>query len=99
MAIRRRLSFGLRTMFVVVTAVACWLGWQSSQIAHRKRVKATIAEHGGAVVLIWGTPNGIPLARQWMGDRPAAYAIVRTKADFELTVGAFPEADEIVLFQ
>ena len=35
---RRWLRFSLRTLFVVVTVIACWLGWNLHQVRERDRL-------------------------------------------------------------
>jgi hypothetical protein len=74
--------FSLRSLLVVVTLVACWLGWESSVVRHRKAVRQE-AEMNPAFRLttsdewlrIW-SPTGKPppvarvrLVRQWLGDQ------------------------------
>jgi hypothetical protein len=45
MTVRRRWPrFSLRTMFVVVTAIGCWLGYQVSIVGQRKALLAPIEE-------------------------------------------------------
>ncbi len=55
---RRWLRFSLRTLFVVVTVLACWLGWQLFVIRDRQAVKAHIEERGGLVVADNGIVDG-----------------------------------------
>ncbi len=43
---RRWFRFSLRTLFVVVTVVACWLGWNVHQVQKRKALfQEFVAEH------------------------------------------------------
>jgi len=40
-------SFSLRTLFVVVTVFACWLGWQAHRIAQRAEARQWIDRRNG----------------------------------------------------
>src|SRR5262245_55242507 len=44
---RRWFSFSLRTLFVVVTVLGCWLGWQLREMRERAEARAWIVEHEG----------------------------------------------------
>jgi len=43
---RRWFRFSLRTLFVVVTVIACWLGWSLNWMRDRAEARAWIQEHG-----------------------------------------------------
>ena len=46
---RHWFRFSLRTLFVLVTLVACWLGWQMKFIRDRKEMRAWIVANGGNI--------------------------------------------------
>ncbi|MCI0360073.1 MAG: Hint domain-containing protein [Planctomycetaceae bacterium] len=75
-------KFSLRTMFVLVTLVSCWLAWESSVVRHRKAVLARHQSNGaisfttakaweerfpGGSTLL-GRAAKVSLVRQWLGD-------------------------------
>ena len=74
-------SFSLRTMFVVMTALCCWLAWESHVVRQRKSVLRDLKTKPGMEVTTaadWAMrfdstatvppPAQIPLARRWLGD-------------------------------
>jgi len=72
---RRRFRFTLRTLFVVVTMFACWLGWQGHIVRARKDVIAYLNRKGTGVITtrewVRGTGEQVqwnPFWRRWMGD-------------------------------
>src|SRR5262249_52439536 len=81
---RRRLRFSLRTLFVLVTVIACWLGWQVHVVQHRKAMLRQIEASGGYAfgnqdwgwghpgkdhILRWGNEDASPSAiRSLLGD-------------------------------
>jgi hypothetical protein len=44
---RRWFRFSLRTLFLLVTVIACWLGWQVHVVQHRKAMLMQIEASGG----------------------------------------------------
>jgi hypothetical protein len=46
---RRRLRFSLRTLFVLTTLVAVWLGWNQHVVQRRLAARALILQDGGVV--------------------------------------------------
>lgn len=46
---RPRFRFGLRTMFVVVTAVCIWVGWNVHVVQRRIRLRTLVELEGGQV--------------------------------------------------
>jgi len=48
---RRWFRFSLRTLFVLVTVIACWLGWQVQVVQHRKAMLKQIETDGGLVFI------------------------------------------------
>ena len=69
---RRRWSFGLRTLFVVVTigTLACWIGWQAKLVRDRRQ-KATWVEKNSATwrSIPTRSTNGLSWIRRVLGDR------------------------------
>ena len=78
---RRWFNFSLRTMFVVVTLMCGWLGWESSIVRQRQALRKALEANptvqittasawadrypGGAM----GQPAAtIPVVRRWLGD-------------------------------
>jgi hypothetical protein len=79
---RRWLQFGLRTMFVVVTVFAVWLGWELKFIRERQAFLSRMEEQGGLTifageegesgVMYFEGQTPIPFWRRWLGDRAVA---------------------------
>jgi hypothetical protein len=46
---RRWFRFSLRTLFVAVTVIGVWLGWQFNFVNERRAMRAWIVDHGGFV--------------------------------------------------
>ena len=61
---RRWFSYSLRTLFVVVTVLGCWLGWSLNRIHQRSQALRWIGEHQGE----WGSFDSPPDAT-WEGLR------------------------------
>jgi hypothetical protein len=92
---KRRWSFRLRTLFVVVTALACWLGYESNGI-HQRRKELSLITSGGGLVR-YGDRRAMerPAFWTWCGEKlireiylPPAY----TQADGERMAEIFPDA-------
>jgi hypothetical protein len=79
---RRWFSFSLRTMFILVTAICCWLAWESSvvrgrqallrELRGRPAIQITTAEAQAQQLPPGATlppAASIPLVRKWLGDR------------------------------
>lgn len=79
---RRWFSFSLRTMFILVTAICCWLAWESSvvrgrqallrELRGRPAIQITTAEVRAQQLPPGATlppAASIPLVRKWLGDR------------------------------
>jgi hypothetical protein len=79
---RRWLRFRLRTLFVILTALCCYLGWQASIVHHRKKVlaefqgnpayefwKADLTEPIASPAYPSSPVARVPLVRRWLGDR------------------------------
>src|SRR6187399_1422269 len=74
-------SFSLRTMFVVVSVLCCWLAWESNVVRQRQSVLQDLKTKPGIAVPTaadWAMrfdstatvppPAQIPLVRHWLGD-------------------------------
>ena len=53
---RRSFRFALRTMFVVVTLICIWLGWQVSIVRHRRAMRAELEASGWRFSLVGDGP-------------------------------------------
>ncbi len=89
---RRRFRFGLRTMFVVLTAFSLWLGWQAKIVRDRRdalegqRWDFAFADRDDFRIPVW---------RQWLGDRAVRSIHIDANDDtpqFLLLRRQFPEA-------
>ena len=90
---RRWFQFGLRTMFVVVTVFAVWLGLELNYIHERKAMRESPLSQGTAMPASdWVqavamsrpsspriSPPKIPFWREWLGDEAVGY--IRIKSD------------------
>lgn len=79
---RRWFRFSLRTMFVIVTVFACWIGWQTSIVRERKaalREARTTLQINVTTVADWmkfgpgirpqsSRPSQVSFVRRWLGD-------------------------------
>src|SRR5688572_2792668 len=78
---RRWFSFSLRTMFIVVTALCCYLAWEMSIVRQRQSLLAELRTKPGAQIttaetwLQFLSPGpaapkmaSIPRVRVWLGD-------------------------------
>jgi hypothetical protein len=91
--------FSLRWLFLFMTLVACWLGWNLHQIHQRELVSRFIAERSGVFTLgpspkpwkalpwTWRLLQVKPVQRI---DFPGTYL---SKEDFQQIEASFPEAD------
>lgn len=74
---RRYFQFGLRSLFLVITLFAVWLGWELKFIRDRDDAKARADADGGWIepaAAIGGMSPDIPLWRRYLGDE-AIYLI------------------------
>jgi hypothetical protein len=101
----RRFRFGLRTLFVVVTVVACWCGYQVNWIRQRQA-----AIGSGDARIVWYGPGDLffpdpttqkqpveaPVEAPWnlrlFGETGARGVVVRHRSDVERMRRLFPEA-------
>jgi hypothetical protein len=102
---RRWFQFSLRTLFVVVTVFAIWLGWQLKTVRDRKVLADWIAENGGRVFYVedhhyaaideqkreWISP-----VRRLLGDQVTTSVYIpqsATRDEIELISKIFPLAE------
>ena len=90
----RRLRFGLRTLFVLVTIVACWLGYSMNWIHQRREALAsgTMQVSGPDVALFFPprAPGGL-----WLFGEKGEYEIIvpsNDEGDGQRAIRLFPEA-------
>jgi hypothetical protein len=97
---RRWFRFSLRTMFVVVTLFALWLGWELNYVRERHATRKWIVDSGGVVIL--GTDQReiapgivrIPFWRRWLGDYAVGMVVLKSDAtprEIEGAKAIFPE--------
>lgn len=82
---KRRLwfKFSLRTLFILVTILCCWLGWEASIVHQRKQTVRDLEQNNAfefmladayAQIFPPNAPNlkvaKVPLVRAWLGDKP-----------------------------
>jgi hypothetical protein len=76
----RPFRFGLRSIFIVLTALCCWLAWEASVVRQRqfvlKEIRSKAAYQVISASVIAGDVSGsnnevvatIPFMRRWLGD-------------------------------
>ena len=92
---RRWLGFSLRTLFVVVTALAVWLGYQTNRATKQRRAVERLQELQVQIIYDWqnnrgdfGTiiPNASPPAPDWLRRLVGEHYFTRVVAlNFEQT--------------
>lgn len=104
---RRWFRFSLRTLFVVVTVFAVWLGWELSFIKERKASIRLIRDKYGSVYTSSDLADrpvtdlvSIPFWRRMLGDE-AVQMVRLTPAfsdnDLRNVQRIFPEADSCII--
>ena len=101
---RRWFRFKLRTMFIVMTVLSVWLGWNLDRVRQRERflLRAGVypfdsgsLTRGGRVAR--ATAARVPVIWSWLGAKHVGLVYLDryriTDADFERTRGLFPEAN------
>ena len=101
---RRWFRFGLPTLFVAVTVIACFLGWQVNIVRQRRVILDTIgrANEGvkynlrGGLFRRFDEPS-VPFWREWLGDKPVLNIVLWeyepfTPSEIETIKQLFPEA-------
>jgi len=78
---RRWFRYSLRTLFVVVTLFACWLGWNPSRIRERERVMKVVLSYGGSTATLPDSyrTGRLPLSWRLLGARRYDVISVPTK--------------------
>jgi hypothetical protein len=102
---RRWLQTRLRTIFIVVTVVAVWLGWELRFVQNRKTMRRWLNENEWGVMAAVNPRDAIvvqdfsnvtiPIWRNWMGDEPIALIALpdhRSKEREQAVRDLFPEA-------
>lgn len=93
----RLLRFSLRTLFIIVTLLCCWLGWEISVVRHRQAVRkdyqvrflvtfTTAADYASRFPLGTPTPKlaTVSFLRRLLGDQPIQ----------EITIAHFQSPDD-----
>jgi hypothetical protein len=72
---RRWLRFSLRTLFIVMTVVACLMGWQGRIVAQRRiALRSLQAIRDGEIrIAHWNDDDSIGPIRSFMGDKPVCW--------------------------
>jgi hypothetical protein len=75
---RRWFRWSLRTMFVVVTVFACWLGYYGNWHRQRQSALRSIGDHGAEGLLPYlprtlDTPTALPWSLKLWGERPVEF--------------------------
>ena len=102
---RRWFRFSLRTMFVVVTVVACWLGWNLHQVRQREKFlslpriitfEGSMPSSGLGKSSFALTP-GVPFAWKVFGAKHVHCMVLDKntfdEAEFQRARALFPETD------
>jgi hypothetical protein len=105
---RRWIAFSLRTLLLVVTLFACWLGWEMHVVRGRQAELLWADEHGCAVTsyselksdcgLDFDSRRGrFPAVRRLFGDSPIAAVVLpddgrAAQGDVDRIAKVFPEA-------
>jgi hypothetical protein len=94
---RRRWRISLRALFVLVTLVACWLGWRVYQVRHREALRREYGLRGAVVRSVAATESPrLPLMWRLVGAVPVRAielpSDVFTEADRARLEPWFPEA-------
>jgi hypothetical protein len=96
---RRWPRFSLRTIFVVLTLVATWLGWNLQIVRERQRIRTWVEEQDGefADEGPFGEKSEPTLIRRLLGDKVAHTIWVElgtlSPGELDELQRAFPEAE------
>jgi hypothetical protein len=99
---RRWLRFSLRTMFVLVTAVALWLGWELNIVRQRRAALDELGNNQAVHVFTdiqLDTSEGrvgVPKLRMLLGDQPVAlirFDAGQPESELSRVKELFPESD------
>jgi hypothetical protein len=95
-------------MFVIMTALTLWLGWQLSIVRQRRAALAELRENAAAHVFSdieldsSQEPVGLPKVRMLLGDRPVAlirFDASQPQSELARVKKLFPESDVGYLVQ
>ena len=102
-------SYSLRTLFIVVTLFACWLGWNVHLVNERERVQRDIAWRGATFLTpafharrnIWNPKlapqKPLPTLLSFFGAKPFGSIVLPrdefTEAERQRVQAVFPEAE------
>jgi hypothetical protein len=96
---KRRWSFSLRVLFLVVTVVGIWLGWNLKQVRDRERMLALIVERDATVIGLGSYEKPLPLIWWLFGAKSIGRGIIIwmpesqfTDDEVERAKYLFPEA-------
>jgi hypothetical protein len=91
---KKRLRFGLRTLFVVVTVVACWLGYSGNWIRRRNEIlsRPDVTSAGLARDNIWLLPWTLRIFGE-EGCHQVLFSAGCDREVIEQAVRLFPEAE------
>ena len=97
---RRRWTFSLRTLFVVMTlaGVACGIGWTVHRVHDRDRLLASLRVRGALVgkAVSDAPARGVPFLWSMLGARPVGVFVLPedgfTNAEVAEIAAMFPEA-------
>ena len=105
---RRWFRFSLRTLFVVVSVFALWIGWNANTVHKRRAAWTEIESRGGRInssddvydlFVQAPEPPQLPLVRRWLGDRVVRDIILSHAApqsEVDRLNRIFPEAVSIL---
>ena len=101
--------YSLRTMFVVVTMLACWLGWQVNIVHQRKALLRSVKQEGGWSMgyldsyeergirtNMFPPQHRLPAWRLWLGDKSICHIAFRDESmrkEADRARELFPEAE------
>ena len=98
---RRRFSFSLRTLLILFTVLAVWLGWNAHFVQQRDAAIKYITSNGGQV--FYGTAKKpwkrMPITWRILGGKPVEYigggGNLHDEGDREQLRALFPEVETI----
>src|SRR5690349_9113421 len=79
---RRRFAFSLRTLFILVTASICWLGWNIHLVNKRKQIAHYILTDIDRQAIAYGSP-----LRPWL-DIPIGWKLLGVRRVRRIELGA-----------
>ena len=91
---RRWFQFSLRTLFVFVALLACWLSWELAEVRRRGTTLTQLREMG--VVPVYRSESN-SFRHRWLGDVDVATFEIPMRVFVEVhptLIRLFPESDE-----